>query len=423
MRILYLCHRIPYPPNKGEKIRAFHQLRALAERHDVDLFTLALNTEEVSCASGLHPYCRHVTVEPPGRLARNLRIPWAMATGTPLTLPFFYSSALRQTIWKAFSSRSYDLVFVYSSSMAQYTQGMRDVPVVLDLVDVDSDKWFQFADHCKFPMAPLYRREGRTLRAQEREICESAALVLVSTDREAAVLRAIAPSAKVQVVSNGVDADYFAPAPSRPEIGSPVLIFTGAMDYFPNAQAVIFFATKVFPGIRHCVPEARFMIVGSNPTRSVKKLGKNTGIAVTGYVEDVRPYLSQAHLFVAPLAIATGIQNKILEAMAMGLPVLASTRATQGLPPGIAGLVETASSPGQWVEKTVEFLKGRGKRGAEALAGRAKVLQECSWSKNLSLLLDLVESISGSDISREKARLSEANRVGVGSESQQELRL
>lgn len=393
MRILYLCHRIPYPPNKGEKIRAFHQLRALVERHEVDLFTLADRESDEKYKSELMQLCRSVTTARIVPAVARLRAIPSLFSRTPLTLPYFYSADLSLQIRKAVCERSYDRVFVYSSSMAQYAALAGEVPVLIDLVDVDSDKWLQYAAHSKFPWSPLYQREGKCLREYEQKICRSAAAVLVSTEREAQLLRSFCRSASVHVVPNGVNTDYFTPSRVKLVFDVPTLIFTGAMDYFPNIQAVTFFSRQVLPLIQEHLPETQFLIVGSNPATGVKRLERIPGVEVTGYVPDVRSYLARAHIFVAPLLIATGIQNKILEAMAMELPVVASNLAVQGLSRSVATCVETATEPDEFANRVLGLSQNPNLLRARAFEARKAVVREYSWSVSLKTLVSLVENL------------------------------
>ena len=211
---------------------------------------------------------------------------------------------------------------MYCSAMAQYVPWEASIPVVMDLVDVDSDKWTQYATKTGFPFSTIYRKEGRDLRAYEREVSEKSACVVVTTEREAQLARDVAPAARVHVVSNGVDTHFF--APSRAADEAPTAIFTGDMSYFPNREGVTYFVRDVLPLVRRQIPDIRFLVVGRNPGRQVEALQSEPGVEVTGFVPDVRPFLARASVAVAPLTIAAGVQNKILEAMSSGLPVVAT---------------------------------------------------------------------------------------------------
>lgn len=392
MRVLYLCHRVPYPPDKGDKIRAFHQLRAISAAHEVDLFTLADHPDDIAHRAALEQYCRRVTISRIVPSVARLLALRALASGRPLTLPYFHSSALASQVRAALESRSYDRIFVYCSSMAQYVEWADQIPIIMDLVDVDSDKWIQYAPFKRFPLSTLYRREGNRLRDYERTMCEKFSRVLVSTEREAELLRQISARARVHVIPNGVDTDFFSgPATPPPGPIPPAAVFVGDMSYFPNEDAAIFFAGKVLPLIRQALPEARFIIVGRNPGRNVRRLQNIEGVQVTGFVPDVRTYLAQAQVSVAPFSIAAGIQNKILEAMAYGLPVVATPRAAQGLSAGVARAVEQGNTAEELASATIRLLRDPQLARRKGMEGRRRVTVDYSWERALDELLLLLE--------------------------------
>lgn len=394
MRILYLCHRVPFPPDKGEKIRAYHQLRALAARHEVDLFTLADDPRDMAHQAALEELCRHVTIARViPKLARLRSMPYLLSR-TPLTIPYFYSSALRTQVDAAVAKGGYDRIFVYCSAMAQYVPWEASIPVVMDLVDVDSDKWTQYATRTGFPFSTIYRKEGRDLRAYEREVSEKSACVVVTTEREAQLARDVAPAARVHVVSVGVDTGYFAPAPAIAQPREPAVIFTGDMSYFPNQEGVTYFTRDILPILRRHIPNVRFLIVGRNPSRQVEALQDVHGVEVTGAVPDVRPFLAQASVAVAPLRIAAGVQNKILEAMSCGLPVVATERASQGLRTSVAELVGLGNTPEAFANCVVRLFREPAHARDLGLEGRRRVAAEYSWEACLRQLVRLVEDPS-----------------------------
>jgi sugar transferase (PEP-CTERM/EpsH1 system associated) len=324
-----------------------------------------------------------------------------------LTIPYFHSAHLEAEICKALATRKYDRVFVYCSAMAQYVRwdssAMRKafapnpvvrVPVIMDMVDVDSDKWTQYAGATRFPFSTVFRKEGRDLREFERKACEQSDCVLVATEREAQLARQIAPTARVHVVPIGIDTALFAPRPDATAARTPAVVFTGDMSYFPNQEGVSFFGREVLPLIRRDVPDVRFMVVGRNPGRSVEDLGRAAGFEVTGYVPDVRPWLAQATVAVVPLRIAAGIQTKILEAMASGLPVVATPRAVQGLLTEVAHIVETAETAADLAAKVVRLLRDPQLARQQGLEGRRRVAAEYSWECALERLLQLIENPS-----------------------------
>jgi sugar transferase (PEP-CTERM/EpsH1 system associated) len=400
VRILYLCHRIPFPPDKGDKIRAFHQLRALSSRHEVDLFTLADDPADLGRREALLDFCRSVTVVPLyPRMARLRSLPH-LFTSAPLTIPYFASETLQDAVHGAFAERSYDRIFVYCSAMAQYVENVVGIPVLTDLVDVDSDKWSQYATFKRLPLSAVYRREANALRRYERSVCKRSTSVIVTTDREAALLREIVPSAVVDVIPNGVDTEYFSHAAVRTNPGAPTVGFTGDMSYFPNQEAVIYFAHQVLPVIRQSVPDARFLVVGRNPNRKVQALAEMEGVEVTGFVPDVRTHLARMTVSVAPFSIAAGIQNKIIEAMSYQLPVVATSRTVQGLTPAVARAVEVADAPGEMAAGIVRLLQNPEFAAEKGAEGRCRVTADYNWERSLERLLELVESPVNAGIAR-----------------------
>jgi len=357
----------------------------------VDLFTLADERGDQEGRAALKPYCNQIAVCSVRSAVARLRALPYLVTGTPLTVPYFYSAELRECVDSALRRDSYDRIFVYCSAMAQYVKACRDIPMVTDLVDVDSDKWTQYASYTRFPWSAVYRREGRTLRRLEREVSEASACVIVTTEREADLLRGISSRANVHVVPNGVDPDYFK-ASAKVTPPGPTINFTGDMSYFPNQEAARYFAQQVFPLVRKSVPAARFLIVGRNPGWRVVALRKIDGVEVTGSVPDVRTYLAMATVSVAPFSIAAGIQNKILEAMAYGLPVAGTSRAVQGLSAGVAGIVEIGDDAETLALKVVALLRNPKLARSIGQESRRRVAADYSWEPALERLLSLVEN-------------------------------
>ena len=315
MDILFLSHCVPNPPDKGEKIRAYHELVQLAASYRVHLACFARNSSEMAHANELRGRCASVYVEPLATRTGFARSALNYVAGGSLVGSYYGSRRLGQYV-KSLSSRPLAAALVYSSVMSQYAPP--EIPVILDMVDVDSEKWMQYGRMRR--MGVLYHTEGRRLRRIEADAASKAARTLLSTRNEARLLESIAPGAHVRSMENGVDFDYFDPsAPCRPlDLRKRFVVFVGAMDYYPNADAACWFAAEVFPEIRRRQKDMELLIVGRNPTPAVRRLDAQPGIMVTGAVDDVRPYVNAAETVIAPLRIARGIQNKVLEALAMG---------------------------------------------------------------------------------------------------------
>jgi len=399
--LLFLAHRIPYPPNKGDKIRSFNLLKHLAGRYRVHLGAFVddpndwryARTLETLCKGGIKLQALHPRVAK----LRSLR---GLLSGDALTVPYYQSRKLGDWVNARLSDARISRIVVFSSAMAQYVMkhlhdGRR---CVVDFVDVDSDKWRQYGASRPWPMSWLYRREGRLLLTYDRAVARCVdASVFVST-AEAALFARLAPEseARVAAVENGVDTEFFSPARTytNPYLsGDRVLVFTGAMDYWANVDAVNWFAREVFPAIRERDSRCCFYIVGARPTDTVRRLADRPGVRVTGAVEDIRPYLHHATFAVAPLRLARGVQNKVLEAMAMGKVVLATRAAVDGLQPS------TDSAP--WVADTAPTLVDHAQRLLDQVdletvgcALREYVLQHYNWSRNLQRFISLLEPAS-----------------------------
>ena len=389
--LLYLVHRMPYPPNKGDKVRSYHLLKHLAARHQVFLGTFMDDPEDEVHIATLRSLCADVHVE---RLhPKRARVSSLLGLLGPdaLTLRYYRSQALSDWVERTTAEHKMQAAVVFSSSMAQYVEGgqnLNGAPVLVDFVDVDSAKWSQYAKERPWPLSWLYRREGRTLLNYERDVALWARRSFFVTESETALFKELAPVAadRVEAVSNGVDAQYFTPEPSHRNPYSKdeqTVVFTGAMDYWPNVDAVTWFARDILPGLRQRHPGLRFYIVGRSPDAAVQALSSDA-VVVTGTVPDVRPYLQHADVVVAPLRLARGIQNKILEAMAMGRPVVASTACASALNAQVGTELVAAEEVADYTRAISALLADREVAARIGSAGRTCVLQRYSWSAHLA---------------------------------------
>ena len=385
--LLYLVHRMPYPPDKGDKVRSYHLLKQLLLRHRVFLGTFVDDAQDLQHIDTLRALCGglHVVQLQP-RMAR-LRSLAALLGGDALTLRYYADAGLAEWVARTVREQGIDTAVVFSSSMAQYAERIPGLRMLVDFVDVDSAKWSQYAAARTWPMSWLYRREAECLLAYEREMAMRAKRSFVVTESETALFRGLAPecAGAIEPMGNGVDADYFAPAAARP---SPFaadelpVVFTGAMDYWPNVDAVCWFAGEVLPELRRARPALRFYIVGRSPSAKVQALA-GPAVSVTGTVPDVRPYLQHAALVVAPLRLARGIQNKVLEAMAMGRPVLASATCAQSIDARLGIDLLAAIEPEDYVREIEAVLSDAVLAQALGRAGRQCVLERYSWATHM----------------------------------------
>ena len=388
--ILYLVHRLPYPPNKGDKVRSYNLLKHLARHHRVFLGTFIDDPNDEPHIATLRALCADVHVarlDP--RFARILSLSSLLA-GEALTLGYYRSSALRDWVNETCQRRHIETAVIFSSAMAQYLEGQPRIPTIIDFVDVDSAKWTQYAPRHRWPLSWLYRREGILLLDYERRMAGRASRSFFATDNEVALFTQKAPECRVRVqaMGNGVDADYFSADDTRsspfPSDELPV-VFTGAMDYLPNVDAATWFASDVLPGLLQRWPAARFYIVGRNPAAAVLALASDR-IVVTGTVDDVRPYLQHAATVVAPLRIARGIQNKILEAMAMSRPVIASADCAAAVDAVAGQELLTATSPEEYIAAISQVLEAPETGTAMGKAARQRVVERYTWEAHMKAI-------------------------------------
>jgi len=460
MKILYIAHRIPYPPNKGDKIRSFNEIKYLSQRHEIHLACLADDPRDLKYENDLKTFCKSTNVVLINPKIAKLKSIFYLFSEKPLSVPYFHSRKLQRTIDHLLSTIDFNVIFCFSSPMAEYVfkskllvsgclklgkslvkrspvtrneqpstinrqpatrirqQATRNQKLIMDFVDVDSDKWTQYSKYAGFPKSWIYALEALRLAAYERTVAEAFDHSIFVTEAEVKIFKNRNPHIKnITAIPNGVDLDYFSPTFSQeqatrnqppetsnrpPETGNknpatstqppetsthkPVIVFTGAMDYYANIDGVVWFAKEVLPLIKKEIPEVQFYIVGSNPTKEVVGLSGNNGVTVTRYVPDAREYLRKATVAVVPLRIARGIQNKILEAMAMGIPVVATPQAFEG----IEAQQERDLTLGENAEKiadgVIKLMKEAPLRKSLGDNARRVIEKNYCWTKNLEKL-------------------------------------
>ena len=390
MNVLFVCHRVPFPPKRGGKIRPFNIIRHLtAQGHRVTVASLARSVAERDEARDLAQHCKEVLVEViPVRVALPQMVA-RLPTPVPSSFGYFWSRRLAQRISAAAAATPFDLVFVHCSSVAPYVERLPAPLKIIDYGDMDSQKWREYAQHRAFPLSAGYWLEAVKLERRERLIAGHFDLCTCTTRAELESLRALGVTKPSDWFPNGVDAQFFAPdgAPYEPDL----VAFVGRMDYYPNQQGVIGFCRDVLPQLRAKRPGVRFAIVGADPPAHIRALGELPGVTVTGSVPDVRPHVRRAALTVAPLAIARGTQNKILESMAMGVPVVCSPEASGGVDAVAGEHLRVASKPAEWVAAIEEILGSAALRQKLAIAGRERVLSHHSWVASMRRLDGIVE--------------------------------
>ena len=398
MKVLFLTHRLPFAPNRGDRVRAYHIIKMLARRGSVHVLSLVHDREEEAEAETMRRAGMGVTTARVHRGRSLVRAAAGLPTSRPLSHLLLDSAEMPAAIDRAVNTFEPDVVLAYCSGMARFAleAPLDRLPLVLDFVDVDSAKWEDFANVASPARRWLYRREARTLSAFEASAARRAHAATVVTAREALALKRISPDAPIHIVANGVDADHLAPrdAPTA----APEIIFTGVFNYGPNADGAVWFARHVWPLVRRAVPSARLTLAGSSPRRDVQRLADGS-IEVTGRVPDMRPYLWRSAIAIAPIFEARGVQNKVLEAAAAGLPSVVTSAVRAGLPKEMLRACRLADTPADFAAAVIDLL-ALAPDARRALAAEAHV-ENLTWPRCLAPLGDLLQSAAASPSSSE----------------------
>jgi len=391
-RLLFIAHRLPYPPDKGERVRALNEIMALSEHFRVTLAAFACEPLSDDYAAALATSCEKVIVAPLPHLAGLVKGGMSLLAGGSVTRGYFRSRRLGKLIAAEARKEPFDLVVGYSSSMLPY---VLDVPAqahVIDLVDVDSAKWTSYADRSRGAKRWVFAREAAGVRRLEKQAVLRCNAALLVSPAEADALDCAGEN--VLAVANGVDVEYFRPdVVDAADLGPAALVFTGTMDYRPNIEGVCWFVNEVWPDLKADIPELTFTIVGRDPTQAVRDLADTPGVTVTGSVPDVRPYVEGAAIVVCPLQIARGIQNKVLEAMAMGKCVIGSPGALEGIEVDRGIEAIQADTPDAWREQISRLLTDHATRNSVGQAARQCVQTEYTWPARMSPLVSLCQSL------------------------------
>jgi len=402
LRIIVLAHRIPYPPNKGEKIRTYHQIEYLKRQgHEIVVCSLLEKPGDLDDAKALADHLSIEVQAVPMRF-RHARRVGALLSGKTLSVSNFESPALQLVFDQQLKSGHNEAILCTSSTMADYVfrgesllQSESSSPVlIMDFMDLDSDKWRQYAERSSFPMSLVYARESRLLEAYELRVRKRFAHCLFVSQNEVDLFeqRTGKVPANLKVVGNGVDSSHFHPADTRPETLEPRLIFTGVMDYLPNEDAVVWFVESLWSRIRARWPNATFTIAGMAPSAKVRALSQFEGIHITGKVESMLPYFQESNVFVAPFRLARGLQNKVLQAFAAGVPVVSSPSGAEGIDCEDQEHLLIANTPDEYLDAIARLLEENELYDSVRSNALSLILNHYCWDGQNRGLLECLES-------------------------------
>lgn len=389
MRILSLAHRFPYPPTFGSKVRAFNVIRHLAREHEVTVLSLARSADEEREAAGIAPFCHEHRAFRVHNVVQAAKIAATLPTVVSASEAFFHSAALQREINRQLARHSFDFIFANCSAVGRYVEHVNGLPKLMDFCDVDSRKWSDYVAFKPWPLSMGYRWEAWRMASAERRMAGRFDRVTVATKGEVDALAEIGVHERVDWFPNGVDSEFF--QASIEPFDADLISFVGRMDYFPNEQCMVEFCASTWPLLRRVRPSLRLQIVGAAPTERVLGLGRIEGVTVTGSVPDVRPYVQRSALTIAPLKIARGTQNKILESMAMQVPVVSSRIAAAGVDAIPGEHLYVADSPPEVCDSILRCVGDPTERARIGHAGRARILSHHSWPSSMERLDHIVE--------------------------------
>ncbi len=361
------------------------------EQHEVTVASLSRSDEEGKEGEGLAGHCKRFIMGQAREPWQTLRMILRLPTTVPSSMGYFYSPDLKKEIDALLENEKFDLIFVHCSSVAQYVSHVKGIPKILDFGDMDSQKWLIYSKMRSFPLNIGYWLEGSKLLREEKRLAKQFDLCTCTTKAELETLNSYQTGVDTDWFPNGVDHEFFAPDPDEPGFDPDTISFIGRMDYYPNQECMIRFCQDILPRLQNKKPSTKLIIIGANPSKEILKLADLPGVTVTGTVDDVRPYVRGSVLMVAPLNIARGTQNKILEAMAMGVPVVCSKQAAGGID-AIAGehFLE-AEHTNDYVDAIFSILENPELREKYSQAGRQRMLDNHYWPNSMKRLDQIVE--------------------------------
>ena len=363
-------------------------IKHLSQSHEVVVASLARSEKEAQEGKGIAPFCHRYHMERVTSPMSMIRMVARLPTRTPSSMGYFYSPKLAKKIKMELETNSFDLIFVHCSSVAQYVEDVKGLKII-DFGDMDSQKWLDYTKFRRFPLSMGYFIEGTKLRKAEIELAKKFDLSMCTTPGETKILKNFNTGRSVDWIANGVNLDYFKPGTEPRD--RDLISFVGRMDYYPNSQCIIDFCKTTFPLLKKKRPKINLVIVGANPPESVFRLQEIDGVTVTGSVPDVRPYIQKSSVSVAPLKIARGTQNKILEALAMGVPTVSSVNAAGGIDATPGEHFLTASSPEEYADAILEILEDDKKHRELSESGRARMLSNHNWENSMKKLDQLID--------------------------------
>lgn len=392
MKILFITPRFPYPPNRGDRLRYYNFAKVLSKDHELHLASLIQSSDDLRYLNETKTIFRRVETVHKRPVASLVDMAIHFFSDIPLQVSYFHSLQMHRLIERMVEKERYDAVYVFHLRMAPYAVDLRGVYRILDLTDAVSLFLERMADHKKLIMKHLLLRESRITRRYEERITKLFDECWIISDEDKKALGTNGNSSSVFVVPNGIDADYFMPDLSHRDRG-PNILFVGYMGA-ESISTIKYFLKEIFPAVRRAIPSVKFYIVGANPPREIVKLTRDKNIVVTGYIKDLRPLYNNAAVMAAPMRFVAGVQNKILEAMAMGVAVVTSSFGNEGINAKHGENIFVEDDPRIFACRVIELLKDK-KLGEKIGRNAIKFVREkYSWNSVVSRMDKVEEAIT-----------------------------
>ncbi len=373
VKILFLCHRVP-TPYRGSSRTALNVIKHLSKKHEVHVVYLSFSRKDLLWAKELEKFCSKASTT-------IIKRPVLGAVGSifslrPSSFGYFYSKKLKEIV----DSIDCDLIFIRSSQMAMYVSERKERKIGF-IGDADSEKWKTYSKEKLFPLGPFYYLEYLKVKRWEKKIVKQCEKIIVISEPEKELL-----SKDAIVMPNGVKI----PKLKKTVKAKSSVIFLGVMDYRPNVEGTIYFHDEILPLIKKQVPDVKFVVAGMNPAKKLKKLKNAT---VTGFVEDMTSLVASQSVFVSPLKTARGVQNKILDAMAAGVPVVSTSLANQGILAEDGREILIADTPVRFAEKVMRLLNDKKLREKISLNAKRFIKKKFDLDTNLKMLDNIVYGV------------------------------
>lgn len=381
MKLFVLVSRVPYPLEKGDKLRAYHQMKDLAKRHEIILCCLTDKKVDPTAVAHLETFCDEVVVVKLNKLLQLARLAAALISSRPFQVHYFFQRKALRLIKKTLERTQPDHIYCQLIRCSEYLKDIYHIPKTIDYMDALSKGMERFSHTAPWYLTYFAKLEAKRLTQYEHLIFEYFDHHSIISDQDRELI--VNPKRdQIEVIPNGVDLAFFSP---REEAKTYSVVFTGNMSYAPNVDGALFLANEIMPLVREKLPNAMLMLAGANPSSKVKALASEH-VVVSGWMDDIRDAYAQAEVFVAPMRIGTGLQNKLLESMSMGIPSITSPLANNALKATPTKEVLLGETAQEFADNIVLLIEDEELQGAMSEKGRLFVQKNYSWEAAGTLL-------------------------------------